>query len=143
MAKVCQAASGNSRTHGEYRADDHNHASEDRPQAHAAPEVIEKLHAAAESPSQQEQRIHRQFEQAEARAGHGIVGGFLMGIERDLVTERRGYRAAMCQHMRNVPAGQPDLEEGGDGKRGQEQLGERVHECELTLSIRCVQVNVC
>ncbi len=120
--------------HDEHGADDHGHAGEEWSEAHAAPEVVEQFHAAAQGPGQQEQRIHQQFEQSEAHAGHGIVGGLLMGFERNGVAKGGGDFGAVRQHVGDMASRQPDLQQGGDAEHGQEQRGERVHGSDIILS---------
>jgi hypothetical protein len=53
--------------------------------------------------------------------GHGVVGGALVGLQRDGLAEGLRHGAAVGGDVAQVAPRQPQAQQGGQGERGEKQ----------------------
>jgi hypothetical protein len=101
--------------------------------AHAErrPARVHRLQQAAQRQRHDEQGADDHLDHGQAHARGGVVGGALMGFQRDGVAERRRHGAAVGGDVPHVAPRQPQAQRGGQDQGGEEQRGEGGGHCRI------------
>jgi hypothetical protein len=92
----------------------------------ARPAVGEPLQDAAEREREEDHHVEHGIDDAQARLGHGVVGGLLVRGERNGFGEHSRHRAAMRAHVADLAQREPQPRGAGRGERGDEDPGKSV-----------------
>ncbi|MCY1165102.1 hypothetical protein D9M73_50010 [compost metagenome] len=85
--------------------------------------LVQRIYSAQQGPAQQHGRTESHLEQAKTRLGDGVVGGFLVCLQRDGGGESGGDAVAVPRHVAYLPRSQVELREQSGHQSGAEQQG--------------------
>ena len=84
---------------------------------------VQRVQAAQQRPAHQYGGGKRHFQQAKTGLGDGVIGGFLVRLQRNRGGKRGRHGAAVQRHMADLPRGQIKARQQPENEQGGEQPG--------------------